>query len=128
MLDILSVVGHSEYGNKYRQLAIDYYTDAALKVKLETQPKAVLAAREVLVVPEQVEIKVLANSNSLFYFVLPPNPNIALSDEKLEQIAAAGVSSAGSAGSVGTLGSFGCSSVPCTVGSAGTAGTASTAK
>ena len=92
-------------------------TDADFKARLMGDAASVLRA-EGLDVPEGVEIKVVENSSSTVYVVLP-DPE-AVSDELLA--AASGGSTVGSAG---TSGSFGCFCG--TVSSAGTAGTAGSA-
>ena len=67
-----------------------------------------------LLLPEGVEVRVHANTADTLYLVLPPDPNVELSDEALAAVA--GGDSVGSAGTVSTFGS-----IPGTWGSLGTA-------
>ena len=90
-------------------------TDADFKARLMGDAASVLRA-EGLDVPEGVEIKVVENSSSTVYVVLP-DPE-AVSDELLA--AASGGSTVGSSGTASTLACF-CGTVS-TSGSASTAG------
>ncbi len=92
-------------------------TDADFKAQLMADAASVLRAGG-LDVPEGVEVKVVENSSSTIYFVLP-DPE-TLTDELLAS--ASGGSTVGTAGTNGTLGTI-CG----TFGSLGTAGTAGSA-
>ena len=73
-----------------------------------------------------IQVKVLANTDEVMYFVLPPDPNIDLSDDSLTQVTG-GASCAGSAGCVGTASTLQCSTLPSSMSTLGTAGTAGSA-
>ncbi len=92
-------------------------TDAEFKARLMADAASVLRA-EGLDVPEGMEIKVVENSSSTVYVVLPDPESVT--DELLASVS--GGSTAGSAGSLGTAGTF-----LGTLGSFGTAGTAGSA-
>lgn len=91
-------------------------TDADFKAQLVADPASVLSAGGVTL-PAGVDIKVVENSSSTYYIVLP-DPEVA-ADELLA--AASGGSSASTASTAGTAA---CSTLPGTMGTAGTAGSA----
>lgn len=93
--------------------------DEAFKKQLLANPKAVLT-REGLVIPEEVEIRAVQNTDRLVHLPLPPKPPDELSDDALEQVS--GGSTAGCAGTVGTASSW--TTTVGTLSSAGTAGSA----
>ncbi len=76
--------------------------------------------------PREPEIVFVMNTAQVEHFVIPADPNAALSDEQLEAVAGGGCAS--SAGSVGTLSSmltftsFSTAATAGTIGSAGSAG------
>lgn len=92
-------------------------TDADFKAQLMADAPSVLRA-EGVDVPEGMNIKVVENSPSMYYIVLPDPESV--SDEVLA--AASGGSSASTASSAGTAGTF-----LGTIGSFGTAGSAGSA-
>jgi hypothetical protein len=56
------------------------------------------------VIPSTLDVRVVANDDDMFHFVLPPDPNIDLEDEALSAIAGGKTaSSAGSASTAGTV-------------------------
>ena len=69
-------------------------------------------------------LRVFANTQDKFHFVLPPDPNLLLSDEVLANISG-GSKCAGSAGTGGTVGTA--ATFPSTVSSASSVGSVSTA-
>ena len=68
--------------------------------------------------PPGVKVRVAVNTADTYHVVLPPDPNVALSDESLTAVA--GGKSASTAGSAGTA-----SSIGTVCGTASSAGTAS---
>jgi hypothetical protein len=66
--------------------------DEGFARELRADPKAVIE-REVGTLPEGIEIKVVEETPSTLYLVLPahPSPGRQLSDEELERVAGAGV-------------------------------------
>ena len=106
-------------------LAERYRSDAALRSRIDGGDVEDSLSDLGLVLPPGAEIRIAVNTADTVHVVMPPDPNIELSDEALSAVA--GGKSAGSAGSVGTAGTFGCSSSPSSVSSAGTAGSAGSA-
>jgi hypothetical protein len=92
-------------------------TDADFRAALMADPTSLLSEAG-FDVPEGMNVKVVENSPSTYYIVLP-DPE-AVSDELLAS--ASGGSSASTAGSAGTLGTF--LGTIGTLGSAGSAGSA----
>ena len=70
-------------------------------------------------IPEGIEVRVMANTADTFHVTMPPDPNVELSDEMLEMVAAGSTT-----GTVGSVGTFACSCAASTFGTAATAGTA----
>ena len=100
----------------------DCSQDPELRARVASEPEAVLAERG-MEMPAGVEIRVLANTDDTYYLAFPPDPNVALGDEMLDQVAGGKtVSSAGSAGSASTAGTA-CTTVS-TAGSASSVGSA----
>lgn len=103
-----------------------YREDAEFRSRVDADPKAVMAEHH-FNVPPGVELRVEADTADIFHFVLPPDPNVALSDEALGMVAGGkSGSTIGSAGSASTLSTV-CTTASCaasasSVGSAGTAG------
>jgi hypothetical protein len=98
------------------------WTDDDFKVRLLADPKAVLTENGISL-PDDLELRVVENTDSLFYVALPPPPEGDLSEEDLATVAGGG-STVGTAGSAGT---FSTASCPACIGSFGCAGTAGTA-
>lgn len=109
------------------EMARDYRDDPDFRARIEADPRAELAARDVRVVPESAEVRLAVNTPEVFHLVVNEDPNSAVSDQLLGGVAggssASTVATAGSAGTASTtpscLGSAGSVS---TLGSAGTAG------
>ena len=106
-------------------LAERYRSDAALRSRIDGGDVEDSLSDLDLVLPPGIEVRIAVNTADTFHVVMPPDPNIELSDEALGAVA--GGKSAGSAGSVGTAGTMGCSSSPSSVSTAGTGGTAGSA-
>lgn len=100
------------------QVVAKAWADAAYKERLKADPAAVLAEQG-LDVPDDVEVRVVENTDNVVYLTLPPPPSEELSDDALEAVA--GGSTAGSAGTVSTVGTISC---PASLGTAMCAGTA----
>ncbi len=109
----------------FGSLAERYRDDAALRLRIEDGEVADFLSELGIALPPGIEARVVANTAETFHVVLPPDPNVVLSDESLAMVA--GGKSAGSAGSVGSASSFGCSSSPSSVSTAGSAATAGSA-
>ena len=101
-------------------LAVDCLEDPALHAKMVSDPSGMLAERGIHL-PDDVDVRVVANSGDTFHVVLPPDPNSDLGDEALNSVAGGfnSLACAGTASSFGTL--------PSCISTGGTAGTASSA-
>ena len=67
-------------------------------------------------------VRVAANGEGTFHFVLPPDPNVTLADKSLGGVV--GGVAVGTIGSISTSSTFACSCFPSTAGSVGSASTA----
>ena len=111
----------------YDELADRYRNDADLRSRIDGGDVADSLSELGIAVPPDIEVRIFVNTPDTFHVIMPPDPNVELSDETLSMMA--GGKSAGSAGSAGTAGSV--SSVCGTYGtvssasSAGSAGSAS---
>src|SRR5690242_5217788 len=65
------------------------WRDADFRRRLLAEPAAALAEHGIAA-PEGIEVRVVENSAGLVHLVLPPRPADDLSDEQLDQLAAAG--------------------------------------
>jgi hypothetical protein len=74
----------------YGKLVARAWRDPAFKAKLIDDPTSVLKDFG-LSIPEGVTMKVVEATEKEFYFVLPPKPTGALSDEALDQVSGGGV-------------------------------------
>ena len=106
-----------------RRIAERYRSEPDFRATVDGDARAALAGMG-LPLPEDLEVKVAANTADTVYFVLPPDPNVELADEAL--LAVAGGTTSGTGGSAGTLSTLGCipscwSSFGC-ASSAGTSG------
>ena len=74
--------------NRYGKIVAKAWTDEAFKARLMSDPKSIFKENGIDV-PEDVEVKVVENTDKLIHFSLPPKPEEGdLSDEELEKIAA----------------------------------------
>lgn len=110
---------------KINGLAIRYRDEDALRARIDAGDVSESLAEIGVEIPSGMEARIAVNDPGTFYFVIPPDPNVQLSDEELFSIA--GGKTAGSAGTIGTAGSALCSTGASTISSAGSAGTAGTA-
>lgn len=109
-----------DYARHQAQFMARVWSDPQFKQRLIGDPKSVLQEQGVPV-PEGMEIRVVENTESVFYLVLPPSPAEQISDEQLEAVAGGSMQTAGSAATTGSLGSLSCP--VSTVGSVGTVST-----
>ena len=75
--------------------------DPQLRRRLETDPRAALVEMGAPA-PENVEFRVVSNTDDTTWIAFPPDPNAELSDDMLAAVSGGGASSASSVGSVGT--------------------------
>ncbi len=94
--------------------------DPELRRRLETDPRAVLMGTGTPI-PENVEFRVVSNTDDTTWIAFPPDPNAELSDDDLAPVSGGRASSASSVGTAGTascvLSCWGCASSASSVGS-----------
>lgn len=95
------------------------WSHPAFKQRLISDPQGVLREQGAPV-PDNVEIRVVENTDQVFYLVLPPMPAEEITDEQLEAVS--GGNTAGSVSSLLTISTI-CGSIG-TVTTAGSAGSA----
>ena len=106
-----------QYSDALQSMANDCRDDPDLRARADADPHAVFADRG-LPLPPGAEVRVVRNTDEVFHLALPPDPNAALSDTMLENVAGGGARRGGvdgvrnSASTASTLpsclGSFGC--------------------
>ena len=99
-----------------------YQKDKAIRAKLESDPKEFLLERYGMDL-SGLDVRIVTDTPETCHLVLPLDPNTALSDETLNELA--GGSTVGSAGCAATKSTLG--SAPSCIGCAGTASTIGTA-
>ena len=80
--------GRQEQAKRYGQVVAKAWQDEAFKQRLLSDPQGALAEHGIEV-PAGHEVRVVENSDNVTHVVLPAKPR-DLSDEQLDQIAAAG--------------------------------------
>ena len=100
------------------EFAERYYGDESLQARVGAADSEETLLHLGIDPPENVETRVMANTEEVVYFVFPPDPNTHLADERLSAVA--GGATGGSVGCASTIASF----LSC-LGSVGTASTAS---
>jgi hypothetical protein len=116
--DMMSLFEHRS--EQFMSFARGYHEDPDVRLQAENAPHALLREHG-LSVKGNVDVRILANTDDVFYLLMPPDPNIELADEDLGVVAAGGKSAA-SAGSASTV-----SSVATCLASVASAATASSA-
>ena len=102
-------------------LAVRFRNDERLRQRLETgDARAEISNLGLEELPPEVELRVVANTDEVVHFVMPPDPNAALDDVDL--VGVSGGNSVSSAASLGTIASApSCISSGSTASSAGCA-------
>ena len=90
--------------------------DPQLRRRIETDPRAALTGMGTPV-PENVEFRVVSNTDDTTWIAFPPDPNAELTDDMLAAVSGGGASSASSVGSIGSA-----STLPSCWGTASSAG------
>jgi len=75
-----------EFQKAYGKVVAKAWADANFKEKLLADPKTVLEENGVPI-PEDVEYRVVENTDKIVHLILPPGPAEQLSDEELEIVA-----------------------------------------
>ncbi len=88
------------------QMARSYRDDPDFRARLDAEPRAVLADGGIEIEPAEIDLRVWANTEDVFYVALPPDPNIVLLDESLQETA--GGTTAGTAACAGSASTFSC--------------------
>ena len=97
---------------------LTYAFDPEFRERMLADPQGALSSTG-MPLPPGVEVRVHVNTAGVYHFVLPPDPNVALSDESLGMVA--GGKSASTVGSTSSA-----STLACLCGTASTGGSAST--
>ena len=72
--------------NQLDHILAKCWTDANFKQQLLTDPAATLKAQGIEI-PAGYTVRVVENTDKVVNYVLPPNPNVELSDSELEVVA-----------------------------------------
>lgn len=110
-----------------KEFANRYHADGALRARIDGGDLSSLAGGLGLDEHPNMEFRVAASTPEVYYFLMPPDPSAALSDEAVSGITGGVGTTASSAGSVGTAGSMITITTPSTFSTAGSAGSAGTA-
>ena len=107
-------------------LAQRYEADETVRARIDSGNTAEFLPELGVNLPGNMEGRIVLNTADTYHFVLPPDPNVALSDETLAMVA--GGKTGGTAGTVGTAGTaVFCSTSPSTVSSAASVGSVGSA-
>lgn len=74
-----------EVQRKYAHIVAKAWNDEQFKRRLISDPAAVLR-EEGIDVPDDVEVRVVENSERVFYLSLPPKPSGELSEDQLDKV------------------------------------------
>ena len=75
-----------EFQKAYGKLVAKAWEDDEFKAKLLVDPMAVFKENDITL-PPGLEVKIVENSDTIVYLILPPAPSGELSDEHLEAVA-----------------------------------------
>lgn len=106
----------------FRRIIEKFGSDPAFRAAAEEDATDIFKA-EGIVFPAGLQVKVRADTPSVMHFVLPPDPNHELADERLEAVS--GGSTLGCAGSVATASTLVCACAPSSASTMSSSGTAS---
>ncbi len=120
------VRGYQSNFAPFRSLSERYWEDESLRARIDAGDVRDLLPDLGIELAPDVGVRIVADGADVLHFVLPPDPNVALSDETLGAVAGGGKTGS-TAGTVGTAGTMACSTVPSSASSAGTAGSVGTA-
>ena len=106
-----------------KQLSADYHADPELRARIDGGDSGPVQEALGFDNDAGVEIRLVPNTPEVWHMPMPPDPNEAVSDSRLFDIAAG--SSTGCVACTSTAGSFACSTMASSLGSGGTVSTAS---
>ena len=106
--------------DQWSELLERYHGDGALRARIHDGEASQVLSEFGISMPEHMETRIVENTDEVTHFILPPDPNRFLSDERLRHVAGGDC-----AGSLGTVGSWG--SIPSCLSSVGSAGSISSA-
>ncbi len=79
-------MAREEFQKAYGKVVAKAWGDDDFKAKLLADPMTVLKEYG-LAIPEDVELRVVENTDKVVYLILPPEPAEQLSEEELEMVA-----------------------------------------
>lgn len=109
-----------------KEFANRYHADDALRAQVDGGDLSPLAGDLGLDDYPEIEFRVAASTEDVYYMLMPPDPSDVLSDEALKRVSAGG-STASTAGSLGTAASMITSTTASTFSTYASAGSAGTA-
>ena len=83
-------MGREEFQKAYGKVVAKAWGDDDFKEKLLADPMTVLKENGVAI-PEDVEFRVVENTDKIVHLILPPEPAGQLSEEELEVVAGGGI-------------------------------------
>ena len=105
---------HERYSDTLQSMANDCRDDPELRARVDAEPRSVFTDRG-LPFPEDVDVRIVRNTEDVFHLTMPPDPNIHLADTMLDGIVGGrmgvdGVKNSASTASTipSCLGTFGC--------------------
>ncbi len=84
----LGAAARVELASKMNEFAEAYRADADLRARSEAEPRAVLAERglDALAWPPGADVRIVADTGDTMHFMLPPDPNMDLTDDDLVSV------------------------------------------
>lgn len=76
----------NQYSDGLQSIANDCRDDQALRARVDADPGSVFAERG-MPYPEDTDVRVVRNTNEVFYLTMPPDPNVSLSDSMVASVA-----------------------------------------
>ena len=111
---------------RFHTFAARYREDSDLRARIDSGDLSdAIAELDLPTPPENIQVRIVADTPEVVHVIMPPDPNADLTDESLSAVA--GGKTAGSAGSASTLSTLACSCAPGSASTASTAGTTGSA-
>ena len=111
--------------DRFNNFSVRYRDDASLRALIDDGDVSDSLAELGIDLPSGIQARIVADTHETFHVVLPPDPNVELSDEALDMVA--GGKTAGTAATGGTASTAATSTAFSSASSAGSASTAGTA-